>query len=137
MSGRPSFTQDEAAIRSLIEAWADAVRNKDIDGIIRNHSSDMWMFDVPPPLQLRGINDYRDSWDLFFAYSPDPPVFDIRELKITASGDVAFAAALMRCVFIETNKDPVDLDFRLTIGLRKIDGQWVITHEHHSIPATQ
>jgi ketosteroid isomerase-like protein len=27
------------------------------------------------------------------------------------------------------------LDFRLTVGLRKIDGRWVITHEHHSVPA--
>ena len=26
--------------------------------------------------------------------------------------------------------------FRLTIGLRKIDGNWLITHEHHSVPAT-
>ncbi|TAK61516.1 nuclear transport factor 2 family protein [Methylobacter sp.] len=30
----------------------------------------------------------------------------------------------------------VPLAFRLTIGLRKIDGQWSVVHEHHSIPAT-
>jgi len=137
MSNHPSFAKDEAAIRNLIEGWADAVRRKDIDAIVRNHSPGMWMFDVPPPLHLKGIDAYRKSWDLFFAYSPDPPAFEIREMTVTAGGDVAFAAALMRCIFIEVNKDPVDLDFRLTIGLRKIDDQWVITHEHHSIPATQ
>jgi uncharacterized protein (TIGR02246 family) len=137
MSNQQSFAKDEAAIRSLIETWTGAVRKKDIDAILRNHSPDIWMFDVPPPLQLKGIDAYRKSWDLFYAYSPDSPAFDIREMTITAGGDVAFAAALMRCVFVEANKDPVDLDFRLTIGLRKIDDQWVITHEHHSIPATQ
>jgi ketosteroid isomerase-like protein len=137
MSNHPSFAKDEAAIRNLIEGWADAVRRKDIDVIVRNHSPGMWMFDVPPPLHLKGIDAYRKSWDLFFAYSPDPPAFEIREMTVTAGADVAFAAALMRCIFIEVNKDPVDLDFRLTIGLRKIDDQWVITHEHHSIPATQ
>ena len=47
--------------------------------------------------------------------------------------EVAFAVALMRCAVIEDGN--VDLDFRLTIGLRKIDGQWIVTHEHHSIPA--
>jgi ketosteroid isomerase-like protein len=26
--------------------------------------------------------------------------------------------------------------FRLTVGLRKTDGDWRIAHEHHSIPAT-
>jgi ketosteroid isomerase-like protein len=29
----------------------------------------------------------------------------------------------------------VDLDFRLTVGLRKIDCQWTIVHEHHSVPS--
>jgi hypothetical protein len=27
------------------------------------------------------------------------------------------------------------LDFRLTVGLCKIGNQWIITHEHHSVPA--
>jgi ketosteroid isomerase-like protein len=27
------------------------------------------------------------------------------------------------------------LDFRLTMGLRKIDARWRIMHEHHSLPA--
>ncbi len=29
----------------------------------------------------------------------------------------------------------VELDFRLTIGLKKINNQWTIIHEHHSIPS--
>lgn len=29
----------------------------------------------------------------------------------------------------------VDL-VRLTIGLRNIENEWIVTHEHHSIPAT-
>ena len=27
--------------------------------------------------------------------------------------------------------------FRLTIGLRNIDGDWRIVHEHHSVPSTE
>jgi ketosteroid isomerase-like protein len=37
---------------------------------------------------------------------------------------------------VKEGRDASDLDFRLTIGLRKIEGQWLITHEHHSVPAT-
>jgi ketosteroid isomerase-like protein len=29
----------------------------------------------------------------------------------------------------------IEFQFRLTMGLRKGDGQWRIAHEHHSIPA--
>jgi ketosteroid isomerase-like protein len=57
-------------------------------------------------------------------------------MSITAGSDVAFAAASMRCSGQETSGEDLELDFRLTVGLRKLDGQWTIVHEHHSIPAT-
>jgi uncharacterized protein (TIGR02246 family) len=127
-------SSDQAAIRAQIEAWAAAVRRQDMAGILANHAADMIMFDVPPPLQLKGIAAYEASWPQFFDASPKPIKFDIIDLQITAGRDVAFAVALMRCAEIEGGN--VDLDFRLTIGLHKIDGQWIVTHEHHSVPAT-
>jgi ketosteroid isomerase-like protein len=36
------------------------------------------------------------------------------------------------------SSDPADASgflFRLTIGLRKVGGDWRIAHEHHSVPA--
>jgi uncharacterized protein (TIGR02246 family) len=127
---------DELAIRKLVEDWASAVRRKDISGILRHHASSMLMFDVPPPLKSEGLEAYEKTWDLFYSASPDPVVFDIREMTISAGDDVAFVAALMRCVTREADGKFAPLDFRLTIGLRKVDDQWTILHEHHSIPAT-
>jgi uncharacterized protein (TIGR02246 family) len=127
---------NEAAVRSIVEDWAKAVRGKDMDGILRHHSPDVLMFDVPPPLQSKGIDAYARTWGLFFDSAPNPPVFDIKEMTITAGEDVAFVAATMGCI-VKENHGAYDLDFRLTIGLRKIGGQWTITHEHHSIPAAQ
>ena len=63
-------------------------------------------------------------------------VFDIVELQITAGHDVAFAVARMQCKDCEAGGNFADLDFRLTIGLKKIDGRWTSVHEHHSVPAT-
>ena len=128
-------TIDEAAIRDLVENWARAVRDKNLDGILANHSPDMLMFDVPPPLQSRGIDAYKKTWDLFYSWSQDSVVFDITEMNITAGSDVAFITALMRCAGTEANGDRSELEFRLTIGLRKIGGRWIVMHEHHSIPA--
>jgi uncharacterized protein (TIGR02246 family) len=136
MSANDNRTTDEAAIRDLVENWARAVRTKNLDGILANHSPDMLMFDVPPPIQSKGIEAYRKTWDLFFSWSQDSEAFDISEMNITAGNDVAFVTALMRCVGTEANGDKIELEFRLTIGLRKIDGQWIIMHEHHSIPAS-
>jgi uncharacterized protein (TIGR02246 family) len=128
-----SENPDVTAIRAQIEAWAAAVRARDMAGILRNHAADMVMFDVPLPLHLRGIAAYEASWPQFFEASPKPIRFDIMDLQITAGNDVAFALALMRCAMIEGGN--LDLDFRLTVGLRKIDGRWIVTHEHHSVPA--
>ena len=125
-------------IKALLEAWAVAVRRHDLPGILAHHAPDMVMFDVPPPLQCTGIEAYEQTWDLFFRYHKPGAAFDIEELTVTAGEDVAFAVAIMRCG-PDSSSNPADRDgvpFRQTVGLRKVDGDWRITHEHHSVPAT-
>jgi uncharacterized protein (TIGR02246 family) len=126
---------ETTVIRKLLESWAAAVRAKDLKGILARHADDICMFDVPPPFESRGIEAYRETWALFYSTQPEPVAFDIKRLDIVAGTDVAFAFALMQCE--ETTKDgrKIPLDFRLTVGLRKIDGHWTIVHEHHSVPA--
>jgi uncharacterized protein (TIGR02246 family) len=126
---------EEAAVREVVESWMAAVRREDYDGILRNHSSDIVLFDVPPPFQSKGTEAYRKSWDLFFSWSSDPVPYEVAEMYVTAGSDVAFVVATMHCAEPGPNGEQIGLDFRLTVGLRKIDGQWTITHEHHSVPA--
>jgi uncharacterized protein (TIGR02246 family) len=135
MAERQNRSDDEAAVSDVIEGWTAAVRRKDYAGILRNHSPDLVMFDVPPPFQSKGLEAYKTSWNLFFSCASDPIPFDAREMNITAGADVAFVVATMRCAEPGADGKPKSLDFRLTVGLRKIDGQWTITHEHHSVPA--
>jgi ketosteroid isomerase-like protein len=129
---------EEARIRALLEAWADAVRRHDIPAILAHHDSDIVMFDLPPPLQSKGISAYERTWGLLFRYHKPGTAFDFEELTVTASHHVAFAVAIMRCG-PDSSSNPADKDgfpFRLTVGLRKVDGEWRIAHEHHSVPAT-
>ena len=128
-------TQNETLIRELVERWADAVRRRDLAAILLHHSMDIVMYDVPPPLQSKGIDAYRRTWDLFFSWTRDPVVFDIIELHVVAGDDVGFAYALMRCAGREPDRRDIELMFRLTVGVQKIAGRWIVVHEHHSIPA--
>lgn len=125
---------NESQIKELIENWAKAVRNKDIDTILAHHSKNMVMFDVPEPFQSVGIDEYRKTWDLFFTYTRQG-VFDIETLNIIADENVAFCIATMKCSDKSDIGDFVDLPFRLTIGLKKINDEWTVVHEHHSIPS--
>lgn len=126
------MTDDEQLIRDLIERWAVAVHAGDLDTVLAHHSDDVVMFDVPPPYDgVRGLDAYRETWPGFFEWQASGASFDLLSLDVTAGADVAFAVALLRCGMPDENPDN---RLRLTIGLRKVDGEWVITHEHHSFP---
>lgn len=126
---------DEQQIRSLIEAWASAAHEGDLDTVLADHAPDIVMFDVPPPYDgLRGIGAYRDSWPPFFEWQRQGAIFEIVELDVTAGDDVAFAYALARCGKPEDFAKNPDSRLRMTFGLRKRDGRWVVTHEHGSFP---
>jgi uncharacterized protein (TIGR02246 family) len=129
-------TPNETQIRELVENWAKAVRAKDITGVVAHHTDDVLMFDVPPPVAVRGISAYQDTWPPFFeALTEGKGAFDIVELGIAAGDTVAFATALLRCGSTEELAKDDTPRLRLTIGLRKVDGVWKIAHEHHSFPA--
>lgn len=128
-----NLSKQEAEVRQLVENWAAAVREKNRDAILAHHSSDFVMFDVPPPFQSVGLEAYKKTWELFFA-NTKPGVFDVQELHVTAGETVAFCYATMKCED-RVNGEYVPLNFRLSIGLEKVDGQWTIKHEHHSVPS--
>jgi len=129
-----SASENKAQIQQLIEDWAAAVRKGDIKAILAHHADDIVMYDVPPPFQSVGIEAYRKTWDTFFTYTK-PGVFDIQELHVIAEKTVAFCFATMKCADKSNSVEYVDLDFRLTVGLKKINDRWTIIHEHHSIPS--
>ena len=125
---------DENALRRSLHEIVR--RHQVLRSVFRIMSGELIQIVVPPPIQSKGIEAYRKTWDLFFSWSKASGVFDISEMNITAGNDVAFVTALMHCAGTEANGDKIELEFRLTIGLRKIDGQWIVMHEHHSIPAS-
>lgn len=129
------MTDDVTQIRELIQRWAAAVREGDLDGVLADHADDIVMFDVPPPNDgARGIAAYRQTWPPFFEWLRQGASFDVLSLEVTAGDDVAFAHALLRCGTEEELQEDPDNRLRLTVGLRKDDGRWVVVHEHHSFP---
>ena len=129
------MTDDREEIRGLIERWVTAVHAGDLDVVLDDHASDIVMFDVPPPYDgVRGIDAYRETWPPFFEWQASGARFEIVELEVTSGEDVAFAHALLRCGSEEELAEDPDKRLRLTLGLRREDGRWLVTHEHHSFP---
>ncbi|HEY1568767.1 MAG TPA: SgcJ/EcaC family oxidoreductase [Solirubrobacteraceae bacterium] len=124
---------DAQQIRTLIERWAHAVHDGDMAVVLEDHAPDIVMFDVPPPEQgVRGLEAYRATWPGFFEWQASGATFEIESLEVTAGADVAFAFALLRCDTLQALERNPEHRLRLTVGLRKQDGRWIVTHEHHS-----
>ncbi|MFN2505259.1 MAG: SgcJ/EcaC family oxidoreductase [Acidimicrobiales bacterium] len=129
------MTDNEMQVRTLIEEWARAVHNGDMDDVLADHADDIIMFDVPPPADgVRGIAAYRETWPPFFEWQAAGSSFEIVDLDVTAGEEVAYAHALLRCGTEEELRQDPDNRLRLTVGSRRQDGRWVVAHEHHSFP---
>jgi uncharacterized protein (TIGR02246 family) len=129
------MADDEQPIRNLIERWAEAVHSGEMDRVLADHADDIVMFDVPPPYEgVRGIEAYRETWPPFFEWQARGASFEIVSLEVTAGDEVAWAHALLRCGMPQELADNPDNRLRLTLGLRKEHGRWVVAHEHHSFP---
>jgi uncharacterized protein (TIGR02246 family) len=129
-----SKSVDEAQIRQLIDGWAKALRTKDVDGVMSHYARDILLFDIAPPLQNKGADAYRKNWEEWFTTWQGPIGYEIRDLSITAGGGVAFSHSLNRIHGKRTNGEETDVWVRVTACLRRIEGKWLITHEHASVP---
>ena len=121
----------ESEVRTIIQNWAKAVSAGDRRAILAHHSSDVLMFDFPGA--VKGLDASDKTWDFFFTDSLGPISFVPREIAVSANDDIAFVSCMVQC----EGTSGGHVDFRLTTGLRKTGGKWIIVHEHHSVPTKE
>jgi ketosteroid isomerase-like protein len=125
---------DEAAIRQRIDRLVEAVRAMDLEGVKSIYAPDMVTFDIVPPLQRLGAPAKWKNWaDVFAAYRP-PLGYEIRDLALEVGDGVAFGHSLNRISGTLQNGSRGDYWVRWTAGFRKTGGQWLIAHDHVSVP---
>jgi uncharacterized protein (TIGR02246 family) len=125
---------DEAEIRGLIDDWVRAVRAKDINRIMPHYAPDVLSFDLAPPLAYEGREACRKNWEEWFPTFQGPVGYEIHDLSIVAGGGVAFSHSLNRITGKRTSGEETDVWVRATVGYRKTNRKWMITHEHVSVP---
>jgi uncharacterized protein (TIGR02246 family) len=130
-------SSNEAEIRELYDRWAKAFRVHDLDGIMSVYApgDEVIGYDIVPPLQYVGKDKYRKDYEEFLSQYQGPIDIEYRDLRIIAGDNVAFIHALERMSGTLKNGQKSDLWVRATSGLRKIDGKWLIVHDHISVPA--
>ena len=132
--GEKEEAMTEAHIRQRVEDYAKAVSAKDIDRVMSFFAPDMVSFDLEPPLRYAGADNKRRRWlEAFTAY--DRIAYEVRELNVTAHGELAFVRGLNNFKGTFANGHITDTWVRWTACFRRIDGVWLVVHDHVSVPA--
>lgn len=129
-------SEDEAQIRDLLATKEAAMRARDAALLVSRFGPDAVTFTLAPPLQHAGpqVSD-PSGFQGWFAGFDGPIDYEIRDLSVTVGDDVAFGHSLDRLTATpHGDVESFTLWARTTVGLRKIDGRWQITHEHNSTP---
>ncbi|MDQ6695393.1 MAG: nuclear transport factor 2 family protein [Chloroflexota bacterium] len=134
MTTNDSKARNQAQIRELTETVTEAVHSKDLDGLMSNYAPDVVSYDALDPLQYVGQAESRKRAEEWFSSYKTPIGFEISDLSITAGDDVAFCHYLYHVSGTLNHGGKVDMWVRSTVCYSKIDGKWMITHEHTSVP---
>ena len=125
---------EEIAIRKLLEEWTRLTREGPQDEILKNHSDNVLIYDVLPPLKYETAAAYRASWDEWQPDTQGNMQFELEDVKVTASPEVAYAHGLLQCGGTLPDGKAFQDTVRATFCLRKTGGGWKVFHQHISKP---
>jgi len=126
--------KDVDAIKDRYAEWKRAFEARDLNGIMAVYAPDVVAYDIVPPLQFVGADAYRKDYSDFLAQFKGPIRVSDGNIHVEQSGDVAFAFGLERLRGTTTDGKPVDMWLRFTDGWKRGKGQWLVAHEHVSVP---
>jgi ketosteroid isomerase-like protein len=129
--------KDEQEIRALEERFAAAFRAKDVPAIMKGYApgNELFVFDVSPPRQYVGFEAYKKDWEDFFAAFPGPvDKFEVQDLSIVTGDKLAYSHSIQPAIMAAKDGSKFNFTVRVTDCYRKINGKWLITQEHVSVP---
>ena len=125
---------EEDAIRRQITTIVDAIAAKDLESLEQVYAADIVSYDIDPPLQHVGIEAKLANWANVFTVF-EQVTYEIRDLTVVSGADLAFGYGFGRLSGTLRNGTATNgMWVRITYGLRKTDGAWLITHDHVSVP---
>jgi uncharacterized protein (TIGR02246 family) len=125
----------EILVRQRVEEWAKALRAKDLDRIMSMYAPNVVSFDLEAPLRYAGTDGKRRAWQRLFAAYAGSIGYELYELAVTTQDELAFVHGLNHVTGTLASGQAADLWVRWTACLRRIDGVWLVTHDHVSVPA--
>src|SRR4051812_47668216 len=132
-----SASSVEAVLRHRIDELARAIGDKDLDRLMAFYSSEVVAFDIRPPLETRGAESYRQNFEQWFASFEGSISFELKNLRVAPGESTAFCHYLSLIVGAKPAGQKVGYWVRGTTCFERRDGEWLVTHEHISMPSSK
>src|SRR5579871_3147336 len=134
-AAKPAGPSDKAQIEAMEARFSAAFNAKDVARVMACYAHDgLFVFDVSPPRQHVGWDDYKKDWEGLFAGMPGPITFKMSDLDITVVGQVAYGHSIQDVRSTGPGGAAQELTVRVSDVYRKIGGKWRIVQEHVSVP---
>ena len=128
---------DEAAIKSLEHGFIAAFRAKDVPTIMSfcAPGNQLFVFDLTVPRQHVGHDAFTRDWEGLFRMTQGPLGVDLSDLEVTTKGgNLAFSHSIVHVSGKKPDDGVIDHNARVTHVYEKMNGKWLIIHEHVSVP---
>lgn len=135
MSTSTTMSEDEIAVRAMVERRANALRTKSAAETMATQTADYVQYPLVGVLEYAGETSMTEAdFDAVFAGMDGPVSYETHDLHVTMADRVAVTRSLARISATMVSGDVMSMWFRKTLVFEKVDGTWLISHEHESVP---
>lgn len=130
-------SEDQMAIEQILTRFCKAITDLNVDDIMALYVPDetLHVFDMQTPRQYQGAKALRKDWEDFIAeHVKSVDVCENSELVLEISGNLAASHCIQHAELTTKPGEKGVANTRLTHIFRKVNGKWLIVHEHGSYP---
>jgi uncharacterized protein (TIGR02246 family) len=124
----------EHEVREDFERWFEESAAKDLDAVMAHVAPDAVSYEHEAPLQYKGVDAIREVCRRGFEAMEGEFRWDIPDLRILVRDDVAVSWGLNRMRAKTPDGKVIEMWSRGTRVHQKIDGKWLMIHQHVSFP---
>ncbi|MGW2781158.1 nuclear transport factor 2 family protein [Streptomyces populi] len=125
----------EGEIRRLDGRLTEALRERDLDGMMACYAPDVEVFHPAGDGEQSGADALRKAQEQWFSTLAGPAEREVLDFRVRVDEGVAFGHALVRLRAPLADGTTLDTTARVTTGYRAAGDRWRIVHQHTSVPS--
>lgn len=133
------MTEGLFKVQDVLENYKTAIYEKDVEKFLFLYAPEIHIYDCWGNWECKGISSWKENVEVWFNGLSEDGVLlkvDFHDLVVEENTYLAFVhcAVTFAAHQVETGKILRQMTNRFTYGLKKVNGTWLITHEHSSLP---